>query len=100
VDGEVIETETPELTEQDFVRLHWYRMLDVVAKRQEREVKRLKHAEEQCLNAALMNRPCMVLQPLVLKEGKNWIAIRGDIVGRGPTPAEAMADFDEVFTNG
>ena len=89
-----------DLTLDELSRLHWYRMLDVVEKRQLREAKRLKHAEELCLNAALMNRPCMVMQPVVLKEGREWTATRGDIVGRGSTPAAAMDDFDEVFTNG
>jgi hypothetical protein len=77
-----------------------HKLLDIAAMRLDREAKRLKHAEQLCLNAVLMNRPCLVMQPMILRDGDQWEARKGDLVGRGDTPAAAMDDFDDVFTNG
>lgn len=75
-------------------------MLKLTEARLRREAKREKYAEQQCLNAELMNRPCMVYQPVVVRDGDGWKAVKGDVEGKGSTPAAAMDDFDNVFTNG
>lgn len=48
-----------------------------------------------------MQRPCVVFKPTLSRDGNAWLAIYGDlptgVVGVGPSPAEAMADFDRAW---
>lgn len=89
-----------ELPLAELEKLVQVRLLSVLAERREREELRKRHAQEQLLNAQVMNRPCMMLAPLLIDRGDQWEAIRGDVIGRGETPDAAMDSFDHVFTNG
>jgi hypothetical protein len=47
-----------------------------------------------------MARPCVLFKPEIKNDHGTWEAILGDIWASGATPAEAMANFDQVFWKG
>lgn len=88
------------MTNEEAQQLVQFELIDLISIRKRREELRVKHAENLLLNAELMNRPCMVLQPTLLQDDGKWKAVRGDLIGVGDTPDAAMDDFDSVYSQG
>ena len=42
-------------------------------------------------------RPCIMLKPIVTRDGDEWVARHGDVEGRGPTPDLAYQAFDAAW---
>ncbi len=48
--------------------------------------------------AASILRPCNQMRPTIKQEDDyEWVAIFGDVVGRGPTPETACQHFDSIW---
>ena len=54
----------------------------------------LKRLESQ---AASILRPCNQMRPIIKQEDDEWVAIFGDVVGRGVTPETACQEFDRIW---
>lgn len=47
--------------------------------------------------AASILRPCNQMRPSLGQDGDEWVAIFGDVTGRGPTPETACQEFDRIW---
>lgn len=59
-------------------------------------------SQEACVAFAQIGRPSAVYRPAIYPDGDMWCALYGanlqeGVAGFGPTPAEAMDDFDKQW---
>jgi len=56
--------------------------------------------QQTLISAAIANRPCIFMGPRIINERGEWFCAFGDLVGTGPTPDQAMEEFDYIYVNG
>ncbi len=42
-------------------------------------------------------RPCIMIKPVVVRDGNGWVARHGEVEGHGPTPDLAYQAFDAAW---
>jgi hypothetical protein len=59
---------------------------------------RVRAVQEEIVK--LQARPAIAMRPALGQVGDDWVAVYGEAVGMGATPAEALESFDKVVING
>lgn len=59
----------------------------------------IAHANAELLQKQALQylRPCIMLKPVVTRDGDEWAARHGEVEGRGPTPDLAYQAFDAAW---
>lgn len=56
--------------------------------------------QQTIITSAIANRPCIFMAPRIIHEKGEWYCAFGDLIGSGPSPDQAMEDFDYIYING